>query len=115
MKRNDENSNFFNTDLTLVLNRGSEARDYREICTADADTIAWDLGSNVSPDGIVAVSTSYKGVFAYARITPVARKESWVGGNDSNGLGYRVKVQFLRTDFEGYLEVDEPVVGWVKL
>lgn len=103
MTTNPNNPAFTNIG-TIVFDRGTHAADYRTLAVTDAEVIAWDAPEHADTDNLFAVeSFNFPGVFSYAVVEPVARKSTRIGGNDSNALGYRVRVTFINEEIHEFI------------
>ena len=95
MTRNT-NPNF--TAPAARITWGSNINEWRTLSAPLAGTAAWDLGADVDETNLFAVESNvFPGCFTYARITPVARKETPVP-HASGSYGYRVSVEFINSD-----------------
>ena len=94
----NKNNNNFTAPAARITWAANTLTGWRNLCAPLPGTAAWDLGTDVAETNLFAVErATLPGVFGYARITPVARKETPVP-HASGCYGYRVSVEFINAD-----------------
>jgi len=94
----NKNNNNFTAPVARITWTATDLSGWRSVSAPAPGVAAWDLGADVDETNLFAIeSATIPGVFGYARITPVARKETPVP-HASGAYGYRVSVEFINAD-----------------
>ena len=95
---NKNNENFTAPIARITWADSNYSNGWRMLAAPAPGVAAWDLGADVDETNLFAIeSATMPGVFGYARITPVARKETPVA-HAPGAYGYRVSVEFINAD-----------------